>query len=137
MESNESWWRKSAEVADQPRSEPVPAPAGQPQADEPVDFEADVEGNSIGEQIDSAIGDFDAKILRLKEELQEKRTDIKELEIRIADLEKAQVKAFKSLLSANPQIKRMLSAKPKKSATTRKKKADKPRSEDADTETLL
>ena len=136
MESNESWWRKSAEVADQPRSEPVPAPA-KVEAEKSVDFEADVDGNSIGEQIDSAIGDFDAKILRLKEELQEKRTDIKELEIRIADLEKAQVKAFKGLLSANPQIKRMLNAKPKKTASTKKKKPDKPRSEDVDTETLL
>ncbi len=63
---------------------------------------------SIGETINRAIGEYDARIARLKDELEEKKQEIKTIERDIARIEKEQAKAFKDLLGANPQIKKML-----------------------------
>lgn len=138
MESGESWWRKSAGVEETPRTQPEAKPEAPSRGEDTVDFEAEV-GDSLGEQIDRAIGEFDNKIMQLKESLQEKRTEVKELEIRISDLEKDQAKAFKQLLGANPQIKRMLGPKTKSRTPSKRKKKTTPKTttEDVDNESLL
>ncbi len=95
------------------------------------------QGDSLGDQIDHAIGDFDAKLTRFHEELDQKRSDVSDLEALIEETEKLQAKAFKDLLSKNKQIKKMLApgktSKPKKSTPPRRKtKPDEPTSPDAD-----
>ncbi len=82
------------------------------------------EPDGIGSQINNALGDFDAKLTRLNEELESKRSDLADLEDLIAVTEKAQAKAFKELLSKNPQIKKMLGQQKRKAARRRKPKAD-------------
>ncbi len=81
------------------------------------------ESDGIGSQINNALGDFDAKLTRLNEELESKRSELADLEDLIAATEKAQAKAFKDLLSKNPQIKKMLGAQKKKTTRRRKPKA--------------
>ncbi len=81
------------------------------------------EPDGIGNQINNALGDFDAKLTRLNEELESKRSELAGLEDLIAATEKAQAKAFKDLLSKNPQIKKMLGAQKKKTTRRRKPKA--------------
>lgn len=81
------------------------------------------EPDGIGNQINNALGDFDAKLTRLNEELESKRSDLADLEDLITLTEKAQAKAFKDLLSKNPQIKKMLGQQKKKSTRRRKPKA--------------
>lgn len=142
MEANESWWRKSVETAQpapqpQGQKQPEPGTEDRPRREEPVDSDSEEDGANLGDQINRAIGDFDAQIMSLKEELQEKRTDVKELEIRIADLEKEQAKAFKGLLSSNPQIKKMLTPKTKRSSGRRKKTTPKPPANEGENESLL
>ena len=63
---------------------------------------------SLGEQIDTALGEFDAKLEQLRDTLDDKKAEIEELEEEIARTEKEQAKAFKHLLSKNTQIKKML-----------------------------
>jgi septal ring factor EnvC (AmiA/AmiB activator) len=82
----------------------------------------DLDAESIGEQIDRAIGDFEAKLARLKEELKQKRSEVKQVERDIARVEKDQAKAFKDLLGANPRIKKMLGRKSRSKPTSRRKK---------------
>ena len=82
------------------------------------------EPDGIGSQINNALGDFDAKLTRLNEDLESKRSDLADLEDLIALTEKAQAKAFKDLLSKNPQIKKMLGTQKKKTTRRRKPKAD-------------
>ncbi len=82
------------------------------------------EPDGIGSQINNALGDFDAKLTRLNEELESKRSDLADLEDLIAVTEKAQAKAFKDLLSKNPQIKKMLGQQKRKAARRRRPKAD-------------
>ena len=81
------------------------------------------ESDGIGSQINNALGDFDAKLTRLNEEMESKRSELADLEDLIAATEKAQAKAFKDLLSKNPQIKKMLGAQKKKTTRRRKPKA--------------
>ncbi len=81
------------------------------------------EPDGIGNQINNALGDFDAKLTRLNEELESKRSELADLEDLITLTEKAQAKAFKDLLSKNPQIKKMLGQQKKKSTRRRKPKA--------------
>ncbi len=81
------------------------------------------EPQGIGNQINNALGDFDAKLTRLNEELESKRSELADLEDLITVTEKAQAKAFKDLLSKNPQIKKMLGQQKKKSTRRRKPKA--------------
>ena len=81
------------------------------------------EPDGIGNQINNALGDFDAKLTRLNEELESKRSELADLADLIAATEKAQAKAFKDLLSKNPQIKKMLGAQKKKTTRRRKPKA--------------
>ncbi len=93
------------------------------------------QGDSLGDQIDSAIGDFEAKLTRFHEELDQRRSEVSDLEALIEETEKLQAKAFKDLLSKNKQIKKMLApgktAKPKKSTPRRRKtKPDEPKSSD-------
>lgn len=79
---------------------------------------------SIGDTINRAIGEYDARIARLKDELDEKKREIKTIERDIARIEKEQAKAFKDLLGANPQIKKILgTAKAAKGRGTGKARA--------------
>ncbi len=99
------------------------------------DIDHTAEGDSLGDQIDSAIGEFDAKLARVLEELDLKRSEVADLEALIEETEKLQAKAFKDLLSKNKQIRKMLApgktARSKKSATRRRKtKSDEPRPSD-------
>ena len=80
--------------------------------------------DGLGNQINNALGDFDAKLTNLHEELESKRSELADLEDLIAATEKAQAKAFKELLSKNPQIKKMLGTQKKKSTRRRKPKAE-------------
>ncbi|MCH7799017.1 MAG: hypothetical protein IID28_11330, partial [Planctomycetes bacterium] len=100
-------------------SEPTDAATGSDDA---------TQGDSLGDQINSAIGDFDAKLTRFHEELQQKRSELSDLESLIEETETLQAKAFKELLSKNKQIRKMLApartSKPKK--TTRRPRKAKP-----------
>lgn len=136
MQSGEAWWKKSADGA---TGSPVASQAGvearreAPSRD--VDDESDL--GSIGAVIDRAIGEFDAKIIRLKEELEDKRSEIKELESEIGLVEKDQAKAFKDLLGSNPQIKKLLNPKTKSKTMGRRKKVAPKRRDEPDNESLL
>ncbi len=92
------------------------------------------EPEGIGNQINNALGDFDTKLTQLNEELESKRSELADLEDLIAVTEKSQAKAFKDLLSKNPQIKKMLGQQ-KKKTTRRKPKADSKPTTDDSTET--
>ncbi len=100
-----------------------------PWLSDPTDAAQDIDhtdkGDSLGDQIDSAIGDFDAKLTRFHEELDLKRSEVSDLEALIEETEKLQAKAFKDLLSKNKQIRKMLApgktSKPKKSTPRRRK----------------
>ncbi len=70
--------------------------------------------NSIGEQIDGAIGEFDAHLTKLRLELEQKQAEAVDLERQIEQIMKEQAKAFKQLLTRNPMIKEMLSPKAKR-----------------------
>ncbi len=95
--------------------------------DESTSAETDhvVEPDSLGEQIDQAIGELDAKLTRLHQELDLKRTELSDLEVLIEATEKRQAKAFKELLSNNPQIKKMLTSKTKRKSSGRRRKTTK------------
>ena len=130
MTSSNPWWKGASEPA--AAAHPAaPAPetprAEKPLAEKPfaeaprveahraeTQREPDVAGNSLGEAIDQAIGDFDARLARMRELLEEKRSEIRELEVEIAEAEKNQARAFKDLLSHNPHIRRMLHSKPRR-----------------------
>ncbi|MHC4776107.1 MAG: hypothetical protein ACYTBR_12705 [Planctomycetota bacterium] len=138
MESSESWWRKPAGVAAEGET------ASRAKAEISGSFEDDLDSKSLGEMVDQALGDFDAKLAQLREQVEEKRAEMADLEETIGNLEKEQAKAFKDLLSSNKHIKRMLAPKPKRRAPSRRKKAPQPqaetpdaRPEDADDEQLL
>lgn len=127
MSTSEAWWRKSDPAAADPPIEPV--------TDADADgAETDVDGKSIGEVIDDAIGDFDARLARLKDQLQEKRAEVVDLEREIKEAEKKQAKAFKEMLSANPMIRRMLKPRNKTKSTGRRKRTT-PETEDTPAET--
>ena len=93
-------------------------------ASDKTDSDRAEEPDGIGNQINNALGDFDVKLTRLNEELESKRSELADLEDLITLTEKAQAKAFKDLLSKNPQIKKMLGTQKKKAARRRKPKAD-------------
>ncbi len=80
------------------------------------------EKDGLGNQINNALGDFDAKLSQLHEELESKQSELADIEDLIATTEKAQAKAFKQLLSKNPQIKKMLGTQKKKTTRRRKPK---------------
>ena len=88
------------------------------------------EPDGIGNQINNALGDFDSKLTQLNDELESKRSELADLEDLIATTEKAQAKAFKDLLSKNPQIKKMLGQQKKRSVRRRKVKAEEQQSTD-------
>ena len=88
------------------------------------------EPDGIGSQINNALGDFDAKLTQLNENRETKRSELTDLEDMIAVTEKAQAKAFKDLLSKNPQIKKMLGTQKKKKTTRRRKPKAAPQTTD-------
>ena len=146
MESKDNWWRKPAQSAAAAPSAPQTAPQAKPEAGPEISgtFEDDVESKSLGEVIDRALGDFDSKLARLKEQVQQKRAEAADMEVEISDLEKEQAKAFKDLLSSNKHIKRMLTPKPKRKTPGKRKKTSKspeetpsPLGQDVDSEPLL
>lgn len=97
--------------------------AGNTGSDRSAD-EQDGRQDGLGNQITNALGDFDAKLTQLHEDLESKRSELADLEDLIAETEKAQAKAFKELLSKNPQIKKMLGQQKKKTTRRRKPKAE-------------
>ncbi len=82
---------------------------------------------SIGDQVNQALGEFEARLARLKEQLEGKLSESKEIESEIVRVEKEQAKAFKGLLKANPEIRKILAAKtkgrPKRRRPSRRKAA--------------
>jgi DNA-binding protein H-NS len=58
----------------------------------------------------------------LHEQVVQKRQEVKELEVEIAEIEKEQAKAFKEMLGANPMIRKMLNPKSKGRSSARRKK---------------
>ncbi len=119
MESNESWWSKSVEPTAGTQA-PAGTPQGTPQTDDPA-----FDGESIGEQIDRAIGEFDAKLASLREELDDNRVRAKDIAKEISGVEKDQAKAMKELLNTNPRIREMLGPKAKAKAAKGRKKTTK------------
>ena len=88
------------------------------------------DSESIGEQIDHAMGDFANRLSQLREALVTHKSEIIEIESEIEKVEKDQAKAFKGLLSENPTIKKMLGATRRR--TSRRQKSR--RKNDADSE---
>ena len=83
--------------------------------------------SNIGDQVNQALGEFEARLDRLKEQLEGKLSESKEIEAEIVRVEKEQAKAFKNLLKANPEIRKILGAKakgrPKRRRLSRRRKA--------------
>ena len=115
MESKESWWSKSVEPLAGTQTQPA---VGAPQPTEDPAFD----GESIGEQIDRAIGEFDAKLASLREELDDNRVRAKDIAKEIGDVEKDQAMAMKELLNTNPRIREMLGAKAKVKVVGKRRK---------------
>src|SRR5262245_3846236 len=67
-----------------PRAE---APLSARLRDEETPSDADASA-SLGDQINLAIGDYDTRLAKLRETLQERKSEVRELEVEIADLEK-------------------------------------------------
>ena len=82
---------------------------------------------SIGDQVNQALGEFEARLARLRDQLDGKLSESKEIEAEIVRVEKEQAKAFKALLKANPEIRKILAAKtkgrPKRRRPSRRKAA--------------
>ena len=93
-----------------PSSRSAPAPSGNIGS-----------GDSLGEQIDDAIGDFERRLSQLRDDLENHKTQIIDIEAEIENTEKDQAKAFKSLLSDNPAIKKMLETGGSRRKTNRRK----------------
>jgi predicted lipid-binding transport protein (Tim44 family) len=150
MASGESWWKKpaadnasvtekaaaaeaekaaAAEMASSRKAMAEPESAAEPEARPRAGaeisgtLEEDLDGSrSLGEVIDQALGDYDAKLAQLREQVEERRAELAEMEQEVVDLEKEQAKAFKDLLSSNKHIKKMLAPKPKRKPSSRRKK---------------
>ena len=99
------WWSKQTEGAP-PAQDPEPAAAAPLQPQSRSQATDDI--HSIGEQIDSALGEFENRLAQLRDVLDDKKHEITEIEAQIEAVEKDQAKAFKSLLSDNPAIKKIL-----------------------------
>lgn len=117
-----SWWAKQPETDPAHAEDTEPAPGAPPQraprksTPRPTDS-----GESLGEQIDDAIGEFDRRLNDLREALENKKAEIADIEHEIDTIEKDQAKAFKDLLSGNPAIKRMLGTGNRRRANRRQK----------------
>jgi chromosome segregation ATPase len=130
METSQSWWRNPADAA-----------TGRPAGDQ-TESGSDASGSSggddesLGERVDKAIGDFSDRIMNLKEQLEEKQEEIKELEATIDDLEKQQAQAFKELLSSNKHIKKIMAKSTRRRRRSTKTKS-KPKTPDRDQDSPL
>ncbi len=99
-------WGKGDQANEQdPSLQPITPGGGAP----------DLDGKSIGEQIDAAIGAFDAELAKLRQERERKgqeaaaiQRDINAIENQIAEMEKQQGNAFAHLLKSNPLIRKRL-----------------------------
>ncbi len=125
MTTSEAWWRRPENTAAGPQRQTEP-PAPKAPAPAARQTGGALDDKSIGEVIDKAIGEIDARLAKLRDQVQEKRAEITDLEHEIKELEKDQVKAFKEMLSTNPMIRRMLAPKNKSRPRSRRKAADKP-----------
>ncbi|MHC4220338.1 MAG: hypothetical protein ACYSU7_17990 [Planctomycetota bacterium] len=137
MESKENWWRKPAESA----VGAEPAPQAGPEISGSFEDDLESDATSLGEVIDKALGDYDSRLAKLREQVEDRRAEVADLEQEIINLEKEQAKAFKDLLSSNKHIKRMLAPKPKRKTAPKRKKVSKTpdvhQPEDMDGEPLL
>ncbi len=83
---------------------------------------ADDDGRSVGEAIDEAIGSFERSLAEMKDQANDKRVELADLERDIKRLEKDQAKSLKQMLGSNPAIRKMLSPKPKRKSPRRRRK---------------
>ncbi len=108
--------RREPREADRPQ----PRTADRPQArtavvgPPPRPAAADDDDRSVGEAIDEAIGDFERTLAEMKDQANEKRIELADLERDIKRLEKEQAKSLKQMLGSNPAIRKMLNPKPKR-----------------------
>jgi septal ring factor EnvC (AmiA/AmiB activator) len=118
-----SWWSKQHEADQGPHAEDTePAPGAPPRsAPRKRTPQPSLSSDSLGEQIDEAIGEFDRRLMSLREALENKKAEIADIEHEIDTIEKDQAKAFKDLLSGNPAIKRMLGTGNRRRANRRQK----------------
>ncbi len=63
--------------------------------------------------IDEAIGNFERTLAEMKDQANEKRIELADLERDIKRLEKEQAKSLKQMLGSNPALRKMLNPKPK------------------------
>ncbi len=84
---------------------------------------ADDDGRSVGEAIDEAIGSFERSLADMKDQANDKRVELADLERDIKRLEKDQAKSLKQMLGSNPAIRKMLN--PKRKSPRRSRKATK------------
>ncbi len=83
---------------------------------------ADDDGRSVGEAIDEAIGSFERSLADMKDQANDKRVELADLERDIKRLEKEQAKSLKQMLGSNPALRKMLNPKPKRKSPSRAKK---------------
>ncbi len=83
---------------------------------------ADDDGRSVGEAIDEAIGSFERSLADMKDQANDKRVELADLERDIKRLEKDQAKSLKQMLGSNPAIRKMLSPKPKRKSPRQRRK---------------
>ncbi len=117
----------AAEVAAYSDPAPAPAPAPAVVAERAMAGGSGSGDSNIGDQVNQALGEFEARLDRLKEQLEGKHSESKGIEAEIVRVEKEQAKAFKNLLKANPEIRKILAAKtkgrPKRRRPSRRRKA--------------
>jgi flagellar motility protein MotE (MotC chaperone) len=117
-----SWWAKQPETDPAHAEDTEPAPGAPPQSTPRKRTpQPSLSSESLGEQIDEAIGEFDRRLMSLREALENKKAEIADIEHEIDTIEKEQAKAFKDLLSGNPAIKRMLGTGNRRRANRRQK----------------
>ena len=83
---------------------------------------ADDDGRSVGEAIDEAIGAFERSLAEMKDQANDKRVELADLERDIKRLEKEQAKSLKQMLGSNPAIRKMLNPKLKRKSPRRPRK---------------
>ena len=116
--------------------EAAPEPRAEAEISGTLDEDLD-SSRSLGEVIDQALGNFDAKLAQLREQVEERRAEVSDMEQEIVNLEKEQARAFKDLLSSNKHIKKMLAPKTKRKTSSRRKKTTKVQEQAPDDDQLL
>ncbi len=114
----------TAREADRPQPRTVDRPAARTAVagPPPRPATADDDGRSVGEAIDEAIGSFERSLAEMKDQANDKRVELADLERDIKRLEKDQAKSLKQMLGSNPAIRKMLNPKLKRKSPRRRGK---------------